>query len=84
MNALRHWLSFDCIYFFYIGAADQFLAVGQRNFSIFNINYSLFNSEALWASRLHSPLCLPTSTCSLVFALCCVKTIEQGKGEFVL
>ena len=61
-----------------------FLPVGQRNFSIFNIQYSLFNSEALWASRLHSPLCLPTSTCSLVFALCCVKTIEQGKGEFVL
>ena len=55
--------------FFYIGVADH---------------YSLFNSEALWASRLHSPLCLPTSTCSLVFALCCVKTIEQGKGEFVL
>ena len=56
----------------------------RRSRPLFIIQYSLFNSEALWASRLHSPLHLSTSTCSLVFALCCVKTIEQGKGEFVL
>ena len=33
MNALRHWLSFDCIYFFYIGVADHY--------SLFNIHYSI-------------------------------------------